>query len=51
MSLDKLTSLLELTFGCEFNQPLTNSLDKLTSLQYLTFNYKFNHPLSNTLYN
>ena len=35
-SLDKLTSLQQLTLGRQFNQPLGNSLDKLTSLQQLT---------------
>ena len=52
-SLNKLTSLQQLTFGEAFNQPLGNSLDKLTSLQQLTFGVyfgsNFNQPLGNSL--
>jgi hypothetical protein len=47
--LDKLTSLQQLTFGYDFNKPLSNSLDKLISLRRLTFGDEFNKPLSNSL--
>jgi len=44
-SLDNLSSLTHLTFGCCFNQPLDNSLKNLKSLTHLTFNEDFNQPL------
>jgi hypothetical protein len=50
-SLNNLSSLTHLTFGCNFNQSLGNSLHNLTSLTHLTFGYYFNQPLDNSLDN
>ncbi len=40
-----------MTFGYNFNQPLTNSLNQLVQLKELTFGYYFNQPLANSLNN
>jgi hypothetical protein len=41
--------LEDLTFGDDFNQPISNSLDKLTQLKNLTFGYYFNQPIEGLL--
>ena len=38
-------NIIDIIFGHEFNQPLSNSLDNLINLQKLTFGNRFNQPL------
>jgi hypothetical protein len=44
-------NIIDIIFGHEFNQPLSNSLDNLIMLKQLTFGHEFNQPLSNSLDN
>jgi hypothetical protein len=44
--LDNLTNLTHLTFGWEFNKPLTNSLGNLSQLKYLELvSFNYNHQI------